>query len=257
VRYRAGMRTAGRAVRAAAVLLTLGLLSGCGRAGGEAFQPTVNAALPLDEGRTLGQSFRPATEGVAGVDLLMATFGAVPDPDGQLAVVLRDATSGRVLARSSVPGTAIGDNTWASARFDPPAAAPAVAAIELTWDGGGRVGLWANVPPPDPGPDRLLNDPYPGGELLVDGEHAAGDLAFRVVGTRGATGVPRALAGVAAGALRGLGDRPLFAAVWALLLAAAVVLAVAGFRHGRPDEQAGQDNEARLQEPRRAPGEVR
>jgi hypothetical protein len=222
------------------VVIGLVMVAGCDRVGGEAFQQSVNGALRLDD-RTLSQTFRPATAAVRGVDLLVATYGAAPDPAGVLQVRLLDPDA--ELARARVEGSRLMDNTWLHVAFAEPVTAPEVAAIEVSWDGATPVGLWANTPPAEIAEGRLVNDPYPGGELLVDGERAAGDLAFRVRGDGGAARLPRALAGIAAGALRGLGDRPLFAAGWGLGLLCAVGLAAYGFAQRRPDEEDGEHEE--------------
>jgi len=227
-------RTAALACRIAALagLLALG---GCAGAGGEAFQPTTTRALPLTAEQSVGQTFRPATDAVAGIDLLVATFDAPADAGGVLTVDLVGGAGGRVLASAEVPGDALGDNEWVAVRFPRPAPAPAAAAIDVRWRGATPVGLWANVPPPGYPAAQDSNDPYPGGELLVDGAPAQGDLAFRVVGAGG----PAAAAGKLARTLGGaggrlLGGQPIFAAAWLLGLAGACALAVSGLRRGGP-----------------------
>lgn len=219
---------AARALSTACVVLALAS-GGCARAGGEAFQPSLNQALPLAGQAVVGQTFTPAGDVVTGVDVLVATFAADVDPDGMLRVTLRDRPGAVALATATVPGAAIpGDGTWVAARFGEPAPVTASAAIELSWDGMTPLAVWANVPPTaDATP---LNDPYPGGQLLRDGRAAPGDLAFRVRGAGGAA----ALGDQAVEVLRSTVNRllavPGFSAAWTLALAGAVALAVAGLR---------------------------
>ncbi|MGH8909496.1 MAG: hypothetical protein ACRD0K_24105 [Egibacteraceae bacterium] len=219
-------------------LAALLVLAGCARLGGEAFQASHSGAVPLDA--PVGQTFRPATSGIRGIDLLTATYGQEQDPSGTLRATLRDAQSGTALAVVSVGGDRIGDNRWVPVRFDPPVPAPEVASITVTWDGDTPVALRANVPPADFDPvEQDANDPYPGGELLRDGVPAAGDLAFRVLGTGG----PRETAAQLVGMVQSAGGRLLrdelgFALSWLALLAGAVTLAVIGFRQRRTHPMA-------------------
>jgi hypothetical protein len=207
------------------------LLAGCARLGGEAHQPSHNAALALTEGRILGQTFTVAGSGIVGLDLLMATFAQPADPSGTLTVVLRTELDGAELARGEIPGEDIDDNAWVPVRFDGPQSVTGRPEFEVSWSGAAPVGIRANVPP-DPLPDDVLvNDPYPGGELVLDGELAAGDLAFRVLGADGAAAAPRTLRGLAGGVVRGLAAQPAFAFGWSALLLGCLALAVAGFRH--------------------------
>lgn len=241
-------------MRSAVAALILGSalgLVGCQAASGEVFQYTFNQPLVLED-QTVGQTFHPATGGVAGVDVLMATFGPVADPSGELKAVLRDGIDGPVLARTSLSGADLGDNEWAPIRFASPVPAPQVAALELAWRGEGDVAVWANAPRHEIGEDDLLNDPYKGGELLRDGEPAVGDLAFRVVGTGGPADAARNMAAILRqGAGRLAGD-PVFALGWLALLGGAVGLGVWGLWRspgelgdGRAHEQAGDDEKAR------------
>lgn len=242
-----------RCVRPLALVLLLVLLlalPACQRVGGEAFQETFNQPLALTNEVTVGQTFRPATDGVAGVNVLLATYGTRPDPAGTLSAVLRDALSGQQLAHVALPGDALGDNEWAPIRFAQPVPAPAVAALELTWDGGPGVAVWADAPLPQP-VDGFLNDPYPGGELLLGGRPAPGDLAFRVVGTGGAGALPRTLREIAGrGVALLVGDRE-FALAWVAALTCAAGLALVGLwparqlRERRPRQQRGQHEERR------------
>lgn len=231
------MRTPPTALRRAALpLVAAVLLAGCGS---EPFQPTHTDAVPLDGG-AVGQTFRSASQAVGGVDLLVATYREPPDAGGTLTVRLRHAPGGPVAAQADIGGAALEDNTWVAARFDEPVAVGEQAALEVAWDGDTRLGLRANLPPGEVGTDRLLNDPYPGGELTRQGQPAAGDLAFRVVGAR----EPLAwLTGLARGAGSRLLRAPVFAAVWVVLLAGAIALAVAGLvrppRRARPASRGG------------------
>lgn len=210
--------------RLSVLLLAAVLLAGCGT---EPFQPTHTDAVPLGDAAVAGQTFRPAAGEVTGVDLLVATYQERPDADGTLTVRLRASPQGAVLAETRVPGAALEDNAWVSARFGEAVAVDGQAAIEAAWDGSAPLGLRANVPPADVPAERLLNDPYPGGELTRHGEPAAGDLAFRVAGTSGPLAWVSRLARGAGSALLGA---PVFAVAWLLLLGGAVTLAVAGSR---------------------------
>lgn len=219
--------------RPLAALSAVAVLAGCAGSGGEAFQSTHNGALPLEADRSVGQTFRPASDVVAGVDLLVATYGEQPDPQGRLSATLTDHADGRRLASASVPGAQLDDNAWVRLRFDAPAPAPQVAAIVVTWSGQRPVALRANTPPAELGEDRPLNDPYPGGELLRDGEPGTGDLAFRVVGAGGVRVAAATYVRLARGFLVGLLADPGFAVVWLALLVGALVLASTGFRRAR------------------------
>ncbi len=217
-------------------------LPGCGRLGGAPFQPTHSLAIPLGGAldQPVGQTFRPATDAIAEIDLLTVTYAQLADPGGALTVTLTDHLDGRQLASVTISGAQVEDNHWLPVRLDPPAPAPAVAAITVRWEGATRVGLLANAPPP--GFDRAAqdaNDPYPGGQLTVNGMPAAGDLAFRVVGTGGAGAAARQLVGIlrsAGGRL--LRDEPGFTLGWLGLLAGAAALATTGLR--RRGNAAGQ-----------------
>lgn len=255
-------RAADRRARLLAVVGTaLVLVTGCGRVGGEAFQPTHTATLPLGRNAggagTLGQSFAPAGQRLAEMDFLTATYGR--DLSGRLRVRLRDL-DGAVLATAVVEGEAIQENAWTPVRFDPPPQVPAMVTVELDWDGDQPVGLRSNLPPEDPATgasdegETLENDPYAGGTLHRDGQPVPGDLAFRVVGTRGVAAAPDAVGQVVDHAGTTLGGTPLFTAVWVLLLVLGVALAVAGLMRreriagagadqldqGRPHEQRGE-----------------
>jgi hypothetical protein len=206
------------------------LLTACG---GEPFQPTHTGTVPLDGSSSAGQTFHSPSGQVRRVDLLVATYGEPADPAGTLAVDLVDAPGGSVLASARLPGEALADNTWVAVEFGGATEVGERAAIEVGWDGASPVALRANVPPAGWGGDRLLNDPYPGGELLRDGRAAAGDLAFRVAGAGGGVAVVTDIARLARGGLARLLDRPLFAVAWVLLVAGAATL-VLGARRARP-----------------------
>lgn len=207
------------------------LLAGCGRVGGEPFVGSVNAALPLHEGTALGQTFRPATGSVRGVDLLVATFGSPPDPDGVLEVDLRESPSGEILGEAQVPGTALDDNQWVAVTFGEPVEVAETAVFEVRWRGAGTVGLWANTPPGPPGHGALLHDPYPGGELLRGGGPANGDLAFRIRGSAGPANAVRAAGRLGSDATASLTAQPGFFLAWLALLAICGALAGLGFGH--------------------------
>lgn len=210
------------------------LSSACARAGGEAFQPTHSTPLPLAEGTTVGQSFTSPGGVVAGIDLVTATYGAPADPEGTLRVVLLDGPGGRRLGEQQVSGGELGDSAWLGVTFPSPVAVPERAALAVAWTGATPVALFANAPRDgEVAGDELANDPYPGGQLLLDGEPAAGDLAFRVRGTGGVAAAIDQAAEVAASAGGRLPEQPLFAVGWLAAVAGAASLAVAGFRGGR------------------------
>lgn len=219
-------------------------LTGCARVGGEVLQGSQNGALPLAAGQSLGQTFAPAGDRLAGVDVTSATYGR--SADGRFTAQLRDAADGRVLATAGVRGRDVADNGWTALRFDRPVPAPALAMVELRWDGTEPIGVYANVPP-EPGADRgslsvtapgagtappLENDPYVGGTLLRDGARAPGDLAFRVVGTGGPRAAAVTVTGTLGGVLAGLASAPVFAVLWLAALAGCAVLALRGLGVG-------------------------
>lgn len=214
--------------------LALLALTGCARAAGGAFQATLTQALPVGED-TVGQTFRPGAERLAGIDVLTATFGETPDADGELVLSLVDrAAGGEVVATTSVDGRAVADNGWVSLRFDEPAPVPHEPAFTVAWTGDSPVGLWANVPPSGvAGESRLLNDPYGGGQLLRAGRAATGDLAFRMVGAVGPLEPLAAVGRIGVGAARSLAGAPAFGVTWAVAVAGALALAVTGFRRAR------------------------
>lgn len=227
------------------LLLSIGvvLLGGCGRLGGWALQQSQNGTVRLEPGGQVGQTFIPAGPAIAGVDVLTATFATVPE--GALTVRLRDGIGGEVLATDEVEGADIRDNGWTPARFEPPAPSPELAAVELAWEGAVPIALYANLPPEDltakevRDGQRLLNDPYAGGELIRGDAPAVGDLAFRAVGADGAGAAGRMLRDTAAGAAAALLGTPLFTAGWVVLLLGGLGLAVWGLRGGRDGAPGG------------------
>jgi len=216
------------------VILALVLvLCACERVGGEAMQATRNTVVDLTDAPVTGQSFQSPTGSVAGIDLLMATYGDAPDTAGILEVELVDLESGDMLASAAVDGAELADNAWAPVRFDRTAAVDGPAAFLVAWDGEGQVGLHANTPPADYTGEELLNDPYPGGELIVDAEAAPGDLAFRIVGAPGPGTVVATAIGLVRGAGAALARQPLFGIGWGVLFLAAMALTGYGWRAGR------------------------
>lgn len=213
-----------------AALTAAVLASGCT---GEVFQPTHTGVVPLDGQSHAGQTFRAPSDQVTRVDVLVATYGRPADPQGTLSVTLLEAPGGTELASTRVRGDALEDNTWVAARFADPVDVGSGAAVELGWDGAEPIALRANVPPAGNDEDRLLNDPYRGGELLRDGAPATGDLAFRVVGATGPGEAATEIARWVRTAASRLTDRPLFAAAWLLLVTGAAALALAPLRRRR------------------------
>lgn len=224
------------------------VLAGCQGASSEAFQHSFNQPLRLDGDHSIAQTFRVRSGRVAGVDVLAGTFGE--QPSGVLVVEVRDEPGGRTLGSTRLSAADVSDSEWAAARFEPPVEVGEKAMVDLEWRGEGPVAVWVNAPLDEPGGDELLNDPYLGGQLLMDGEPAAGDLAFRVVGAGGAGPQWSLVADVARQGLARLVDAPLFAVAWLLLLAGAAALAVWGLapstrrlRQGRPHDQGGEHEE--------------
>jgi hypothetical protein len=231
-----------RLAEVVACLLLAGCVAGCGRLGGEVFQATHSRVLQLDDSQHLGQTFRPAVGQLVGVDLLTASFSEPADPGGTLEVRLLDAIGGRELTRAMVPGEAVEDNAWTSVRFARPVAVGAQAVLDVRWRGDTPIGLYVNVTPNPPERGMPLNDPYSGGELLINWERAAGDLAFRAVNPGGPGALARGLSGLLWEAGRRLLDRPAFAAIWLLLVVTTAGLGLARLRrarllHGQPGGQ--------------------
>lgn len=239
--------TSPRSFPRAIVLVACGLLAvmavGCGRAGGEAFQPTQNTNFPLAEGHTVGQTINPVGGVVAGVDLQVATYARPADPDGTLEVTVRDPGSREVLGTAEVSGDDIDDLAWLKVSFDPAVAVDGPVLVETSWDGANPLALLANAPNDDEPvgavdvrsalPD-LVNDPYPAGQAVVDGVPAAGDLAFRVRGPGGPGAALGQVVEVVASTANRLAEQPLFALVWLVALAGSGALIVRGFRRRTP-----------------------
>lgn len=216
----------------AALVLLLGL-AGCARAGGEPFQPTLNSPITLEEGSVLGQTLNPAGDAVAAVEVQVATFDAPADPAGVLTVVLRDPGDGAAIDTAQVAGADLADAAWVRASFDGPVTVPDVVLAEVSWEGATPLALWANLPLSGDGSASIVNDPYPGGQLVRDGRPAEGDLAFRVVGDGGvAAGVAQVGEVIRSTGAR-LRDEPAFAVVWLLALVGCGVLAISGLRRQR------------------------
>lgn len=248
-------------------------VSGCAAAGSLVFQPTSTRVLPLGGDTTIGQTLGLPGATVTGVDLNVATFAQLPQPDDALVVSVDDA-------RTRVPATDLVDNAYVAATFDEPVVlGPDGGRLTVRWTGDTGVALYANVPDEDPPAGALRNDPYPAGTLLLDGEPSAGDLAMRV---RGAP-APRA-EGPGSTALARLGQRPGFLITWLIALAVCGVVALSGsaatdrpghhratrrrsrqrgapppppaeFRHDRPHQQEGSGKEAGPQDGRGLFGE--
>lgn len=235
------------------LLALLLLTAGCARLDGQPFQPTVTKALRLTTGHTLGQTLRTGGSPVNGIDLLIATFGETPPPDAQLHVAVLDPADGTLLWDDVVTGDELADNTWVRAS-GAAAAAPEIAQVEVSLSGQAAVGLWANIPPDQWTGDVPLNDPYPGGELVVDGFRAPGDLAFRATTAAGPVHVVGAGVRLARSAGSRLLDAPLFALVWLLLVGGAVALAARGLRRSRPVVQLDQGRPGQEQREDQEPG---
>lgn len=254
----AGMRRLTAPLPLGGLICLLAVVSaGCGRVGGEAFQATTTSALRLAPEHTVGQTFRTANEHLTGVDLLIATFGEAVDPAGALTVTFRSGEAEPRVNQVRVPAAALRDNDWVHVRAPYPLPMSGVAAIEVGWTGTSPVGLWANTPAAQRDPATPANDPYPGGELLLDGQRAPGDLAFRVTGDASAGTALSSALRLARSALGRLGDTGAFAALWALLVAAAIGLAARSFRRARtvvqlgehgPDQQQAEHQEGRPQQ---------
>lgn len=242
--------------RLTVLVLTLLGVAGCARVGGEAFQPTVTTALTLTESRPVGQTIRPAGGTLRGIDVLVATYGTSADPAGTLRMDVLDP-AGATLSSTQVAGSALRDNDWVTLRFPEPVPVPTQVALHLVWTGQSQVGLYANTPT-TPHPDGVpLNDPYPGGELLIDGVPAPGDLAFRVQGDGDIGTAVKAAGRLSRNAAGRLADVPGFALLWLILMGGATALAARGFRRSRtivqfgqggPDDEQREDHETRPQQ---------
>ncbi|WP_370327777.1 hypothetical protein [Euzebya sp.] len=220
----------------ALVVVLLAGAAGCGRVGGEPFQPTLNTPITLEAGEVVGQTVNPADDRVSGLAVVVATFAADPDPTGELEVALRDPASGEVLASAAVPGDVLVDGGWAEARFEPAVEVGDVVLAEVGWQGGSPLALWANTPLE--GTDGITNDPYAGGELVAGGSVAGGsiegDLAFRVISPSGPGEVVDQVVEVARSTGARLADEPVFAVLWLLAAAGGLTLAAWGLRRRDP-----------------------
>lgn len=229
-----------------AVLLGLTIvLAGCGRLGGEAFQPTQNGDVAIGADARAGQTFRSPSGSVARVDLLMATYGEAADPDGTLGVTLGDPGSAVPRATATVPGTQLVDNDWVRVAFDPPAEVGETVVMDVTWDGAAPVGLRVNAPSvaaeealasgdlPGGDAEPLVNDAYPHGQLTRDGVPVDGDLSFRVQAVTGPAEVTATITGLARGLVGRLQASPAFTVGWLVLVVASASLAVSGWRGAR------------------------
>jgi hypothetical protein len=220
-----------RAATALAATAVAVAAAGCGRTGGLPFQPTLNTPLPLGGGGQVAQTLALVDE-VSAVDLSVATYGGAPDPDGVLAVALGPVDGrGPATAVGEVAGADLADGAWVRADLGEVVEVDGPARITATWDGATPLALWANTTLE--GSDGIRNDPYPAGQLLVDGRPVDGDLAFRLTGPASAGdvldqagAVGRTAAGRAAQDLR-------FAVGWPLALAGCAALAWRGLRHRR------------------------
>lgn len=209
-------------------------LVACSRLGGEPFQQSHNDVVALTDAAEVGQTFTVPDAVVTRVELLVATFGEVAD--GRLVVTVSDSESW--LGRGEIEGADLADNGWVGIELDPPVPVQGTALLEVARDGVAPVGVYADRPPADVTPaavaddEVLLNDPYAGGTLVLDGESQPGDLAFRVAGSGSAVGLTGAIAGDAG---RGAARTPLALAAWLAVLAALSVAAVLGLRRPRAD----------------------
>lgn len=222
------------------LVLLAALAGGCARAGGEAFQPTLNSPVLIEPDGSVGQTLNPVTDVVRGVDVPVATFAAEADPAGTLELSLLPADETGAdeppLGTARIAGADLADSAWVTARFEPPVRHDGPLLLTATWDGATTLALWANRPPDEaaaspfaPG-EVPANDPYLDGQLVIDGRPAEGDLAFRVRGAGDAAAGLEQLQEVARSTAARLADGPAFALAWALLVAGSAALAVRGLR---------------------------
>ncbi len=216
-----------QAVRFLALTSLAVLSTGCGRVGGDPYQPALNTPLQLEAGRTIGQTFDPAGP-VSGIDVTVATFAETPDPDGILRLVLREVGDDTVRATADVAGADLEDGTWVGADLGTPVTIDGVALMELTWEGTTPLALWADTTLE--GTAGIVNDPYAPGQLVLDGRPVDGDLAFRVTGPAGFGPAVEQVAEVARSTAARLRDEPLFTVLWGLAAVGSAVLAVTGLR---------------------------
>lgn len=240
------------------------LLTGCAS---QVQQRSHTDLLRIEPGDRVAQTVAPTQGVVTGADVLLATYGS--DVEGTLTLWLT-AADGQVLGQAEVDGADLADNGWSGAPLDRPVPPGAATTLTVAWSGSGPIGVYANVPSPEVRQEdvaagrRLLNDPYPGGELQRDDAPAPGDLAFRLRGTdAGWWKVEAAVRRIGSG----LRATPVFTLLWVLSLAAAAALAWGGLHprgrkgerpppaaeqlgEGRPHEQQGERQEAGAQQPR-------
>ena len=208
-------------------LATFATLAGCARVGGEPAQFTANGGIGVTATQAVSQTVNPAGDAVRGVDVLVL---AVPEPgDGNLTLAL--AADGKAIAAQTVALTDLEDeDKWVPFTFDQPVSVPDVVDVQLSVQGEGSVLIGANTTPKDVNPSREpTHDPYPQGEAVVDDNPVKGDIAFRIVGTRGPSGLPAQVSSIAKEGAKRLTAEPGFASIWALTLVAALALALWGF----------------------------
>ncbi|WP_336248760.1 hypothetical protein [Stomatohabitans albus] len=207
------------------------LLTGCARAGGEPAQYTANGGLHVDRSHTVSQTVNPAGGQVQAVDVLV--LDQPTEGDGVLNLAL--AAEGDVLAEQAVPLENITEpDRWVSFAFDQPVAVPDVVDVQLTIKGEGSVLVAANHTPDDAKPsNEPVHDPYPQGEAMANGKPINGDIAFRIVGTTGPSGLPGQVGAIAKEGTKRLIGQPLFAYTWGLVGMGAVCLAAWAFYTSR------------------------
>ena len=207
-------------------LATFAMLTGCARVGGEPAQFTANGGIGVTATQAVSQTVNPAGDAVRGVDVLVL---AVPEPgDGNLTLAL--AADGTTIAHHTIPLDELHEDKWVPFTFDQPVSVPDVVDVQLSVQGEGSVLIGANTTPKDVNPSREpTHDPYPQGEAVVDDNPVKGDIAFRIVGTRGPAGLPAQAGSIAKEGAKRLTAEPGFASIWALTLVAALALALWGF----------------------------
>lgn len=217
-------------------LASVALLAGCARAGGEPAQYTANGGQHVDVSHAISQTVNPAGDQVKAVDVLVLAL--TEGGDGELNLAL--AADGEVLAEQAVPLKDIDEpDRWVSFAFDQPVAVPDVVDVQLTVKGDGSVLVGSNSTPEDADPKKEpTHDPYPQGEAVANGEAINGDIAFRIVGTRGPSGLPGQIGSITKEGTKRLVSQPLFATLWAAGLLAALALAAWGF-HRRGTRHLG------------------
>lgn len=203
------------------------LAGGCARVGGEPAQYTANGGLHVDRFHTVSQTVNPAGDQVKAVDVLV--LAQPEEGDGVLTLAL--AADGDVLGEQAVPLKGITEaDRWVSFAFDQPVAVPDVVDVQLNIKGEGSVLVAANSTPDDANPSKEpVHDPYPQGEAAANGKPINGDIAFRVVGTRGSSGLPSQVGAIVKEGAKRLISQPLFAYPWGLVGSCAALLAAWAF----------------------------